>query len=117
MSWCFDILQYHQTVSDWVCQCSAKVPVAARQIDCFFGCLTGPFLQFLSYNPCLLPAPVQVSTVKEEIEKLRGRLANKDNEDAETLKTATDELQQKSLKLFEVAYRKVSNRVVLCSGG
>ena len=50
-----------------------------------------------------------MSSVKEEIEKLRARLANKDNEDADGLKAATDELQQKSLKLFEIAYRKVSS--------
>ncbi|XP_065176126.1 stress-70 protein, mitochondrial-like [Sycon ciliatum] len=50
----------------------------------------------------------EVNSVKEEIEKLRTRLANKDSEDADGLKAATDELQQKSLKLFEIAYRKMS---------
>ena len=35
-------------------------------------------------------------------------LANKDNETAETIKATTNELQQASLKLFEIAYKKVS---------
>ena len=48
-----------------------------------------------------------MSSVKEEIEKVRGLLANKDNETPESLKAAVDDLQQKSLKLFEIAYRKV----------
>lgn len=42
------------------------------------------------------------------IEKLKSRLSNKDNETAESIREATNELQQASLKLFEVAYRKVS---------
>ena len=52
----------------------------------------------------------QVSNIREEIEKLRGQLACKDKETAESIKTATDELQQKALKLFEVAYRKVKSQ-------
>ncbi|CAH8522590.1 unnamed protein product [Schistosoma mattheei] len=40
------------------------------------------------------------------IEKLKSRLSNKDNETAESIREATNELQQASLKLFEVAYRK-----------
>ncbi|KAH8877237.1 Stress-70 protein, mitochondrial [Schistosoma japonicum] len=43
------------------------------------------------------------------IEKLRSRLSNKDSETAESIKEATNELQQASLKLFEMAYRKVSS--------
>ncbi|CAH8540572.1 unnamed protein product [Heterobilharzia americana] len=42
------------------------------------------------------------------IDKLRNTLSNKDNETAESIREATNELQQASLKLFEVAYRKVS---------
>ena len=34
-------------------------------------------------------------------------LENKDNESAENIKKATNELQQASLKLFEMAYKKV----------
>ncbi|CAH8553699.1 unnamed protein product [Schistosoma rodhaini] len=42
------------------------------------------------------------------IEKLRSRLNNKDSETAESIREATNELQQASLKLFEVAYRKMA---------
>ncbi|CAH8522607.1 unnamed protein product [Schistosoma mattheei] len=42
------------------------------------------------------------------IEKLKSRLSNKDNETAESIREATNELQQASLKLFEVAYRKMA---------
>jgi len=34
-------------------------------------------------------------------------LSNRDNETAESIRTATTELQQASLKLFEMAYKKV----------
>ncbi|KAK4471719.1 hypothetical protein MN116_005121 [Schistosoma mekongi] len=42
------------------------------------------------------------------IEKLRNRLSNKDSETAESIREATNELQQASLKLFEMAYRKMA---------
>ncbi|CAH8540555.1 unnamed protein product [Heterobilharzia americana] len=42
------------------------------------------------------------------IDKLRNTLSNKDNETAESIREATNELQQASLKLFEVAYRKMA---------
>ncbi|VDQ14315.1 unnamed protein product [Trichobilharzia regenti] len=42
------------------------------------------------------------------MDKLKNRLADKENETAESIREATNELQQASLKLFEVAYRKVS---------
>ena len=38
---------------------------------------------------------------------MRNMLANKDNESADTIKSSVHELQQKSLKLFEMAYKKV----------
>lgn len=46
--------------------------------------------------------------LKDLITKVRERLSNKDNETAETIKQATNELQQSSLKLFEMAYKKVT---------
>ncbi len=45
--------------------------------------------------------------LKSEIEKVRKVLANKDNETSESLKQATGEMQKSSLKLFEMAYKKV----------
>ena len=40
--------------------------------------------------------------MREHIQKVRDLVANKDNETPETLRTATNELQQASLKLFEI---------------
>ncbi len=53
-----------------------------------------------------LPAD-EVTKMKEEIEKVRSVLANRDNETAESIQQAAGEMQKASLKLFEVAYRKV----------
>lgn len=39
--------------------------------------------------------------------KLRELLAQKDTADPEAIRTATNQLQQASLKLFEQAYKKV----------
>ena len=47
--------------------------------------------------------------MKEEITKLREKLANKDNETAETIRQAFGDMQKASLKLFEIAYKKVSS--------
>ena len=55
-----------------------------------------------------LPAD-ECSKLKEHIEKVRKILANKDNEDPEDIRTATNELQQASLKLFEMAYKKMAS--------
>lgn len=49
----------------------------------------------------------QVGKLKEEIQAVRQKLSNKDNETQESLKSATDKLQKASLKLFEMAYKKV----------
>lgn len=43
------------------------------------------------------------------ISDLRTKLSNKDNETAESIRTATSELQQASLKLFEIAYKKMAD--------
>uniref|UniRef100_A0A8D0ADH7 Heat shock protein 9 n=1 Tax=Sander lucioperca TaxID=283035 RepID=A0A8D0ADH7_SANLU len=45
--------------------------------------------------------------LKEEISKVRDLLANKDSETGENIKQAATSLQQASLKLFEMAYKKV----------
>ena len=54
-------------------------------------------------------AAVQCSKLRDHIAKVRDVLINKDEQTPETLRTATSELQQASLKLFEVAYKKVSD--------
>uniref|UniRef100_A0A8C9WWR3 Heat shock protein 9 n=1 Tax=Scleropages formosus TaxID=113540 RepID=A0A8C9WWR3_SCLFO len=50
--------------------------------------------------------------LKEEIAKVRELLSRKDSETGENIKQAATNLQQASLKLFEMAYKKV--RVWLC---
>lgn len=42
-----------------------------------------------------------------KLRELREKLANKDNETAESIRQSTHETQQASLKLFEMAYKKV----------
>lgn len=48
-----------------------------------------------------------MDNLKAEIEKVRTVLANKDNETAESIKEAAGGMQKASLKLFEMAYKKV----------
>lgn len=45
--------------------------------------------------------------LKEEIGKVREMLAKKDEMDPEEIRKTTSTLQQSSLKLFEMAYKKV----------
>uniref|UniRef100_A0A8C6M4Z7 Heat shock protein family A (Hsp70) member 9 n=1 Tax=Nothobranchius furzeri TaxID=105023 RepID=A0A8C6M4Z7_NOTFU len=52
--------------------------------------------------------------LKEEISKVRELLAKKDSETGENIKHAASSLQQASLKLFEMAYKKVGSSSV-CS--
>ncbi|KAF7641010.1 hypothetical protein LDENG_00000280 [Lucifuga dentata] len=54
-----------------------------------------------------LPA-VECAKLKEEISKVRNLLANKDSETGENIKQAAGNLQQASLKLFEMAYKKMA---------
>ena len=49
----------------------------------------------------------EVSKMKEKITEVRDKLANKDEMDPEEIKSTVSDLQQSSLKLFEVAYKKV----------
>lgn len=53
----------------------------------------------------------EVEKLKDKIAKTREVLANKDNETPEKIKEVTHDLQQASLKLFEMAYKKVSYQI------
>lgn len=55
-----------------------------------------------------LPAD-ETAKLKEHIAKVRTTLSNRDNETAESIRVATTELQQASLKLFEMAYKKMAS--------
>jgi hypothetical protein len=50
---------------------------------------------------------LQCDKLKEEIGKVRELLAKKDEADPEEIRKVTGTLQQSSLKLFEMAYKKV----------
>ena len=52
----------------------------------------------------------EVSKMREKITEVRDKLANKDEMDPEEIKSTVSDLQQSSLKLFEVAYKKVRPR-------
>jgi len=54
-----------------------------------------------------LPAE-ECEKLKKEIAELRTMLANKDTADPEVVRKTTNQLQQSSLKLFEMAYKKMS---------
>ena len=58
----------------------------------------------------------QCAKLKEQIAKVRELIADKDNVDPETIRVATSELQQGSLKLFEIAYKKVRARSTMVCG-
>lgn len=51
----------------------------------------------------------QCDKLREEIARVRELLANRDNSDPEEIKKATSSLQQASLKLFELAYKKMAS--------
>lgn len=53
------------------------------------------------------PPALQVDNLKKEMEKVRTVLANKENETAESIQEAASGMQKASLKLFEMAYKKV----------
>lgn len=52
---------------------------------------------------------LQCDKLKEEVAKVRELLSRKDTETGENIKQAATSLQQASLKLFEIAYKKVRN--------
>merc|ERR1712122_304962 len=47
--------------------------------------------------------------IEEKIAEVREALTNKDNMDPEEIKKTVNDLQQSSLKLFEMAYKKMAN--------
>lgn len=51
----------------------------------------------------------ECNKLKEKITKVREILGKKDTESAESIKQATNDLQQASLKLFEMAYKKMAS--------
>ena len=55
----------------------------------------------------LLLSSIQTVKLKEEITKLREKLTNKENETPESIRESFGEMQKASLKLFELAYKKV----------
>lgn len=54
-----------------------------------------------------LPAE-ECTKLREQITQLKDILANKDSKEPEEIKKVTNELQQASLKLFEMAYKKMA---------
>merc|ERR1712241_1574316 len=50
----------------------------------------------------------EVAKMREKITEVRDKLANKDEMDPEEIKSTVSDLQQSSLKLFEVAYKKMA---------
>ena len=55
-----------------------------------------------------LPAE-DVTKMKEQIDEVRAKLANKDSMRGEEIKKTVGDLQQSSLKLFEMAYKKMAS--------
>ena len=45
--------------------------------------------------------------MKEKITNVKDKLANKDSETGDSIREAVNDLQQTSLKLFEMAYKKM----------
>ena len=50
---------------------------------------------------------LQVDALRTEIGQVREKIANKDSESIDSIRESFQALQQKSLKLFEMAYKKV----------
>merc|ERR1712242_528319 len=55
-----------------------------------------------------LPAE-DVTKIKTQIQDVREKLADKDNMTGEEIKKTVSDLQQSSLKLFEMAYKKMAS--------
>jgi len=58
-----------------------------------------------------------VSKMKEKIAEVRDKLQDKENMDPEAIKATVNELQQSSLKLFEMAYKKMASENASSSSG
>merc|ERR1711936_1084739 len=63
-----------------------------------------------------LPAE-EVEELQKEVQKVKEILEKKDDVEGETIREAFNELQQKSLKLFEMAYKKMAADREQSSGG
>merc|ERR1719150_773625 len=50
----------------------------------------------------------EVAKMREKINEVRDKLANKEEMDPEEIKSTVSDLQQSSLKLFEIAYKKMA---------
>lgn len=59
----------------------------------------------------------ECSKLRDQIAQVREMLANKDSKSPEDIKKATNDLQQASLKLFEMAYKKMAAERDSSSGG
>merc|ERR1719381_456314 len=57
-----------------------------------------------------------VSKMKEKIAEVREKLQDKESMDPEAIKSTVNELQQSSLKLFEMAYKKMASENASSSG-
>ena len=64
------------------------------------------------FHVCSSSPTPQVTKLRDEMAKVQQVLTDKETESAETIKAAAGELQKASLKLFEMAYRKVSSPVL-----
>ena len=66
--------------------------------------LFSPYTQFITV--------VQVTKLRDEVARVRQVLSNRDEESAESIQKAGADLQKASLKLFEMAYKKVYTSIV-----
>ena len=86
-----------------------KDQLPADEVVGYISCVIQLFgktnFRFVPYS---CPLYFQCEKLKEHITKVRTLISNKDTESAESIRTATSDLQQASLKLFEMAYKKVS---------
>lgn len=71
-------------------------------------------LEFKKENKKGLIFVLKCNKLKEEISKMRELLARKDSETGENIRQAASSLQQASLKLFEMAYKKVQGLEGVC---
>ena len=58
----------------------------------------------------------EVAKMREKINGVRDKLSNKEELDPEEIKSTVSDLQQSSLKLFEVAYKKVRDDGMIPKG-
>lgn len=57
---------------------------------------------------------MQANKLREQIAGVKELIAKKDQVEVEELKQATSNMQQASLKVFELAYKKVSTQCSIC---